>query len=76
MITDVTIPEPQAPLPGADVDSNQGLLQWISSVDHKQIGILYLLMSLFYLLVGGALALLMRVQLMVTGKPVSGAGSV
>jgi cytochrome c oxidase subunit 1 len=64
MITDVTIPEPQAPLPGAGVDNSQGLLQWISSVDHKQIGILYLLMALFYLLVGGALALLMRVQLM------------
>ena len=64
MITDVTLPEPQTPLPGAGVDSSQGLLQWISSVDHKQIGIMYLLMSLFYLLVGGALALLMRVQLM------------
>ena len=64
MITDVTLPEPQKPLPGASVNNSQGLLQWISSVDHKQIGILYLLMALFYLLVGGALALLMRVQLM------------
>ncbi len=65
MITDVEIPEPLAPLPGATVNTNQGLLQWISSVDHKQIGIMYLLMTLFYLLVGGLLALLMRVQLMV-----------
>lgn len=64
MITDVTLPEPQEPLPGASVNNPQGLLQWISSVDHKQIGIMYLLMALFYLLLGGLLALLMRVQLM------------
>ncbi|WP_338875119.1 cytochrome c oxidase subunit I [Spirosoma sp. SC4-14] len=65
MITNVRLPEPQTPLPGADVSSNQGLLQWLSSVDHKQIGILYLLMALFYLLVGGAFAVLMRVQLLI-----------
>lgn len=65
MITDVQLPEPQSPLPGATVNADQGLLMWISSVDHKQIGIMYLLMTLFYLFVGGLLALLMRVQLMV-----------
>ena len=65
MITDIRLPEPQESLPGAGVTTSQGLLQWISSVDHKQIGILYLLMALFYLLVGGAMALLMRWQLIV-----------
>ncbi|AUD05880.1 cytochrome c oxidase subunit I [Spirosoma pollinicola] len=65
MITDIQLPEPQESLPGAGVTTSQGLLQWISSVDHKQIGILYLLMALFYLLVGGAMALLMRWQLIV-----------
>ncbi len=39
------------------------LLQWLSSVDHKMIGILYLLVSLLFFLIGGILALLMRVQL-------------
>jgi cytochrome c oxidase subunit 1/cytochrome c oxidase subunit I+III len=59
----VTIPEPDRPFPGLGVSSNQGLLQWISSVDHKMIGIMYLLVSLLFFLVGGLLALFMRVQL-------------
>jgi len=39
------------------------LLAWISTVDHKRIGILYLLVTLFFFLVGGVEALLMRIQL-------------
>src|SRR3954468_23988331 len=39
------------------------LHEWISTVDHKKIGILYVLMSLGFLVVGGAEALLMRWQL-------------
>jgi cytochrome c oxidase subunit I len=41
----------------------KGLLSWVSSVDHKQIGIMYFLASLFFFLVGGLEALLMRTQL-------------
>lgn len=59
----IEIPEPQQPIPGLSVSTDQGLLQWISSVDHKQLGIMYLLMSLLFFLIGGAFALLMRVQL-------------
>jgi cytochrome c oxidase subunit 1 len=36
---------------------------WVTTVDHKKIGILYILMSLFFLVVGGVEALLMRWQL-------------
>jgi cytochrome c oxidase subunit I len=59
----IKIPEPVLSIPGISVSSNQGLLQWISSVDHKMIGIMYLLMSLFFFVIGGGEALLMRVQL-------------
>ncbi len=38
---------------------------WITTVDHKKIGILYVLMSVVFLVVGGAEALLMRWQLVV-----------
>ena len=31
----------------------EGLLSWVSSVDHKQIGIMYLLATLVFFLVGG-----------------------
>src|SRR5512135_422485 len=57
------IPEPESALPGTTVSNDQGLLQWISSVDHKQLGIMYLLVSLLFFILGGAMALLMRIQL-------------
>ena len=59
----VEIPEPSSPFPGIGVSTDQGLLQWISSVDHKMIGIMYLLVSLLFFMIGGAEALLMRTQL-------------
>ena len=41
---------------------------WVSTVDHKKIGILYILMSLVFLFIGGVEALLMRWQLVQTGE--------
>src|SRR5690554_3221750 len=38
---------------------------WLTTVDHKRIGKLYFFTSLFFLLVGGLLALLIRTQLAV-----------
>ncbi|RYY11428.1 MAG: cytochrome ubiquinol oxidase subunit I, partial [Cytophagaceae bacterium] len=63
--TTVLVPEPARPLPGLSINSSQGLLQWISSVDHKQLGIMYLWMALLFLLIGGLEILLVRVQLAV-----------
>nr|WP_206762902.1 cytochrome c oxidase subunit I [Brevibacillus laterosporus] len=37
---------------------------WITTVDHKKIGVLYLLAGGFFFLLGGLEALLMRIQLM------------
>lgn len=44
-------------------DKHAGLLKWVSSTDHKQIGILYMLTTLMFFLFGGVEALLMRYQL-------------
>ena len=41
-----------------------GLISWLTTVDHKRIGILYALGSLFFLIVGGLDAILMRTQLL------------
>ncbi|MGA8230311.1 MAG: cbb3-type cytochrome c oxidase subunit I, partial [Candidatus Acidiferrales bacterium] len=41
-----------------------GLLGWVATVDHKRIGIMYLLVSLIFFGAGGIEALLMRIQLM------------
>jgi cytochrome c oxidase subunit 1 len=39
------------------------LNSWVITVDHKRLGILYMLYALFFLLVGGAEALAIRIQL-------------
>ena len=61
----VLVPEPEQALPDLGVTTDQGLLQWISTVDHKQIGIMYLWMAMLFMLIGGLEILLVRVQLAV-----------
>jgi cytochrome c oxidase subunit 1 len=41
-----------------------GLMSWLTTVDHKKIGFLYGIFALFFFLVGGVEALLIRMQLM------------
>jgi len=48
--------------------SKKGLMSWLTSVDHKRIGLLYLYTGLVAFLVGGAFALLLRTELMFPGK--------
>ena len=40
-----------------------GLWSWITTVDHKRIGILYGATAFFFFLLGGIEALLLRIQL-------------
>ena len=42
---------------------NTGLLSWLSSVDHKKIGIMYMVMAFTFFIGAGILALLIRLQL-------------
>jgi cytochrome c oxidase subunit 1 len=49
------VPEPRL--------ARSDLLGWLTTTDHKRIGILYLLTSLFYFAVAGMLALVIRTQL-------------
>ena len=58
----IDLPEPLTPLP--KLTTVNGLLNWLSTVDHKQIGIMYLLASLTFFFAGFTEALLMRIQLM------------
>src|SRR5258708_23101570 len=52
------------PAPAAELKP-AGLLRWVTTVDHKDIGILYLLTSLGFCVLAGIEALLIRVQLAV-----------
>jgi cytochrome c oxidase subunit I len=45
--------------------TNEGWRAWVSTVDHKKIGIMYGAVALFFLFVGGFEALLLRAQLAV-----------
>src|SRR5471030_3297492 len=47
-----------------------GLMSWLTTVDHKRIGFLYGISALFFFLVGGFEALLIRLQLMVPNNHV------
>jgi cytochrome c oxidase subunit 1 len=47
-----------APLPWTAV-----LHEWVTTVDHKKIGIMYVLMAVVFLVIGGIEALLIRLQL-------------
>ncbi|MFN2504142.1 MAG: cytochrome c oxidase subunit I [Acidimicrobiales bacterium] len=48
---------------------------WLSTTDHKRIGILYMLTAFAFFLVGGVLALLIRAELAQPGVQVVGAGT-
>jgi cytochrome c oxidase subunit I len=45
--------------------ATQGLASWLTTVDHKRIGILYGVTAFLFLLIGGIEALLIRIQLAV-----------
>src|SRR5579863_5208991 len=47
----------------ADAAEERTAYSWVATVDHKRIGILYLVTALFFLVVGGGEALVMRLQL-------------
>ncbi|MBJ6362854.1 cytochrome c oxidase subunit I [Paenibacillus sp. GCM10012307] len=48
---------------GHTVKRYSGLMDWLTTVDHKKIGILYLIAGGFFFLVGGLEAILIRLQL-------------
>jgi cytochrome c oxidase subunit 1 len=56
-----------APLPRtagrARLDKTKGVMGWLTTVDHKRIAIMYLYTTVFFFIVGGIMALLVRIQL-------------
>jgi cytochrome c oxidase subunit 1 len=49
--------------PAHEAKHYSGLLEWVTTTDHKKIGIMYLIFTILFLFVGGILALLVRAQL-------------
>ena len=50
--------------------TERGLLSWLTTLDHKRIGVMYLCLVLTAFLAGGIFALLVRIELMSPGKTI------
>lgn len=45
------------------IHAEKGLMSWLTTLDHKRIGILYFVTVMFFFLIGGIAALLLRAEL-------------
>ena len=50
-------------LPRSAAGYRSGLYEWVTTTDHKRIGILYIVNSFIFFFLGGILALLVRSEL-------------
>lgn len=51
------------------LNHSRGIWSWLTTLDHKRIGIMYLFTVLTFFLVGGIFALIIRLELMKMGTP-------
>ncbi|HEY4792415.1 MAG TPA: cbb3-type cytochrome c oxidase subunit I, partial [Actinomycetes bacterium] len=63
---------PLPALPEAHHEERGGIVDWLTTVDHKKIGLLYILTSFAIFLAGGVLALVVRLELAQPGLQVLG----
>ncbi len=47
-----------------------GLMAWLTTVDHKKIGIMYIVAGFMFFLLGGIMALFIRLELAQPGRPI------
>ena len=52
-----------SPAAARHAPARSGFWSWVTTVDHKRIGALYLITTLFFFVTGGLMALAMRIQL-------------
>lgn len=57
------------------LNHTKGLWSWLTTLDHKRIGLMYLATVLTFFFVGGVFALLMRLNLMSAGHPIMDANT-
>jgi cytochrome c oxidase subunit 1 len=75
-MTSISLPRP-AQRPDSDRENYlthaRGFLSWAFTLDHKRIGLMYLVSTLTAFLLGGILAMLIRTELLTPGPTVIGA---
>ena len=68
----MTTTELPAAYPPPQAADDMGPVGWITTVDHKRIGLLYVVASLGFFLVGEVLVMLIRAELFAPGQQVLG----
>ncbi len=74
-MTTIDATHPGATRGGAGVEENylthgKGLLSWLTTLDHKRIGVMYLICLLSSFLLGGVFALLVRTEHLTAGQTI------
>ncbi|NOU32376.1 MAG: cytochrome c oxidase subunit I [Polyangiaceae bacterium] len=59
-----------APDPHASYLAQKGLASWLFTLDHKRIGVMYLVAVLVSFLLGGIMAILVRLELLTPGRTI------
>jgi cytochrome c oxidase subunit I len=57
------------------LNADRGVWSWLTTIDHKRIGIMYLVSVLIAFLLGGIFAMLLRVELLTPGPTIMGANT-
>lgn len=57
------------------LNHTKGIWSWLSTLDHKRIGLMYLFTTLTFFLVGGIFALLIRMELFTPGQTIMDAAT-
>src|SRR6056297_302289 len=60
---------------GGHLPPKSSVKRWLVTTNHKDVGILYMITALFFLVFGGLLALMLRVQLWESGAQFIGGGA-
>ena len=57
------------------LNHSTGLKSWLTTLDHKRIGLMYLASVLFFFFIGGIFALLIRIELLTPGQTIMDANT-
>src|SRR6202035_2157152 len=52
-----------ATLPGPESSFSEGLYKWVATVDHKRLGLMYIVSALMFFVIAGIMASVIRLQL-------------
>jgi cytochrome c oxidase subunit 1 len=57
------------------INHESGIMSWLTTLDHKRIGLLYMIAVLLFFFIGGVFAMLIRWELFSAGKNIVDAGT-